>query len=108
MCREDDEKKEEYSRMVNGNTILLSLEGWIKFVEGFTKGLNTTDKVSSSAVLDCIGEIMEYMISFRRNLVDLLVHCENVLEENEHLKSELEKLKTNLLSNTITKEEDNE
>lgn len=81
------ETNEEYSKMVNGNTILLSLEGWIKYIQGFTKGLQTTDKVSSDAVLDCVGEILEYMVSFRTQLIQLLIHCEEVLQENEDLKS---------------------
>ena len=100
------DNQDEYSRMVNNNTILLSLEGWIKFIEGFTKGLQTTEKVSSSAVLDCIGEIMEYMTSFRHQLVDLFLHCEEILEENEKLKEENEKLKE--LPLLLTKEEEEE
>lgn len=92
MTKEYNKENEDYSRMVNGNTILLSLEGWIKFVEGFSKGLQTTEKVSSSAVLDCIGEIMEYMTAFRKQLVTLFMHCEQVLEENEKLKEQIKLL----------------
>lgn len=89
----DKEKSniEEYSKMVNGNTILLRLEGWIKYIEGFTKGLETTDKVSSMAVLNCVGEILEYMTSFKTELITLLLYCEGILEENEKLKNEAEK-----------------
>ena len=103
MSKEKTREDEDYSRMVNGNTILLSLEGWIKFVEGFSKGLQTTDKVSSSAVLDCIGEIMEYMTAFRKQLVDLFLHCEKVLEENETLKEQIYQLQnTKLLVEDIS------
>lgn len=84
------ESNEEYSKMVNGNTILLALEGWIKYIEGFTKGLQTTDKVSSNAVLDCVGEILEYMTTFRNQLIQLLLHCESILQENEDLKFKLD------------------
>lgn len=82
------EHQEQYCSMVNGNTILLSLEGWIKYIEGFTKGLQTTDKVSSVAVLDCVGEILEYMTQFKGQLLTLFLHCEKVLEENENLKKQ--------------------
>jgi hypothetical protein len=87
---EEEKQVEDYSRMVNSNTILLSLEGWIKFVEGFTKGLQTTDKVSSIAVLDCVGEILEYMTSFKNDIIKLFQYCENILVENEKLREELE------------------
>ena len=101
MIDKGNTEQEDYSRMVNGNTILLSLEGWIKFVEGFTRGLQTTEKVSSAAVLDCIGEIMEYMNVFRKQITFLFNHCEEVLEENEKLKEELTLLKNSLPDNLI-------
>lgn len=82
----DQDEQEQYCSMVNGNTILLSLEGWIKYIEGFTKGLQTTDKVSSTAVLDCVGEILEYMTGFKNQLISLLLHCEKILQENDNLK----------------------
>jgi hypothetical protein len=80
-------EKEQYSSMVNHNTILLSLEGWIKYIEGFTKGLQTTETVNSVAVLDCVGEILEFMTSFKNQLCKLLIHCEQILQENETLKN---------------------
>ena len=82
--------QEEYSSMVNNNTILLRLEGWIKYIEGFTKGLQTTDMVNSAAVLDCIGEIMEFMSSFRNQISKLFIHCEQILSENEELNTNKE------------------
>lgn len=84
-----ENKKEEYSKMVLNNTILLSLEGWIKYVEGFTKGLQTTDKVRSSAVLDCVGEILEYMTQFKVDILKLFNYCEHILTENQQLKEQL-------------------
>ena len=91
----DEQEREEYNKMVNGNTILFSLEGWIKYIEGFIKGLNTTDKVSSDAVLDCVGEILEYMTSFRSQLLSLLMHCEDILQKNAELEEKIQSL-TNL------------
>ena len=84
-----ENKNEEYSKMVLNNTILLSLEGWIKYVEGFTKGLQTTDKVRSSAVLDCVGEILEYMTQFKVDILKLFNYCEHILTENQQLKEQL-------------------
>lgn len=105
----EDQQQEDYSRMVNGNTILLSLEGWIKFVEGFSKGLQTTEKVSSNAVLDCIGEIMEYMTSFRVQITNLFLYCEQILQENETLKQQLSVIKNStslLTSNSVIETND--
>lgn len=98
----EKDTNEDYSKMVNNNAILLNFEGWIKYIEGFNKGLQTTDKVSSSAVLDCIGEILEYMTTFKNQLLALLLHCEQILQENEELKNELSMYKS-----LTTKEEDN-
>lgn len=90
----DSQEIENYSSMVNGNTILLSLEGWIKYIEGFTKGLQTTDKVSSAAVLDCVGEILEYMTTFKTQLISLLFHCEKILQESEKSQNKVELITT--------------
>ena len=97
MAKDKGIEQEEYSKMVNGNTILLGLECWIKYIEGFVKGLQTTDKVSSNAVLDCVCEILEYMHQFKNQIVSLFDYCEQVLEENEKLKAELETYKQPLL-----------
>jgi hypothetical protein len=83
---EDKISTEDYSSLVNGSELLLTFEGWIKYVEGFTRGLQTTDKVNSAAVLDCVGEILEYMISLRGKLYSLLLHCETILQDNEDMK----------------------
>lgn len=93
-------RNENYSSMVNGNTILLSLDGWIKFIEGFTKGLQTTEKVNSAAVLDCVGEILEGMVLFKTQITNLFLHCEKILEENEQLKKD-----TKMLPNITTIED---
>ena len=81
-----EKEQEEYAAMVNANSMLLSFEGWIKYIEGFTKCLSATEEVKSIIVLDCIGEILEYMQQLRAQLYTLLVHCENVLEKEEQLK----------------------
>jgi hypothetical protein len=82
--------KDDTSSMVNGNTILLAFEGWIKYIEGFIKGLQTTEKVNSTAVLDCVGEVLEYMVTLKSNITRLLIYCETVLQENEMLKEQLQ------------------
>ena len=95
-------KKEEneYSSIVNSNNMLLSFEGWIKYIEGFSRGLQTTKTVDAMTVFDCIGEIMEYMKSLKNQLVTLLTHCEDVLEREEICNtkiSSLEKQITHLI-----------
>lgn len=90
--KEKEQEQEEYSSIVNANSMLLSFEGWVKFIEGFTKGISSTKTVESVVVLDCIGEILEYMTQLRGQLYNLLIHCEKVLEEDENLKIENEKL----------------
>lgn len=74
---------EEYSSMVNSNQMLLSFEGWIKYIEGFSRGLQTTKTVDAVTVFDCIGEIMEYMKSLKGQIITLLLHCEECLELEE-------------------------
>ena len=87
------DKSEDYASIVNNNAILLSFEGWVKFVEGFTKGISSTKTVESKLVLDCIGEILEYMQTLRKNLSSLLGYCENILEKQEILEEENNQLK---------------
>ena len=85
------EKKEidklQDSSVILNNDMLLSLEGWLKFIEGFTKGIQSAEKVNSSLVLDCIGEILDYMVKLKVDLRGLLVYCEEILKENEELKA---------------------
>lgn len=96
MENREKEIREDYAGLVNNNTILLSFEGWIKYIEGFTRGLSTTKTVDSASVLDCIGEILEYMQQLRGNLFKLLSFCEKTLEQNELLQQENTKLKQEL------------
>lgn len=70
--------------------LLLSFDCWMKYVEGFTKGIQTTETVNSMAVMDCIGEVLEYMTRLRAQLVTLLSHCENILERNAQYQEMLE------------------
>ena len=88
--------QESYSNMVNNNSILLSFEGWIKYVEGFTRGLSTTKTVDASSVFDVVGEILEYMKTLKTNLSKLLIYCENTLEENEKLQNKISSLEDKL------------
>jgi hypothetical protein len=83
--------KNETDAIVN-NELLLSLEGWLKYMEGFTKGIGSSEKVSSSLVLECITEVLEYMTVLKKDLRVLLFHCESILKENEKLKSDIELL----------------
>jgi peptidoglycan hydrolase CwlO-like protein len=74
---------EDYNSMVNTNTMLLSFEGWIKYIEGFSRGLQTTKTVDASQVFDCVGEIMEYMKTLKGQICGLLLHCEQILQDCE-------------------------
>lgn len=93
---EETNQQEEYSSMVNSNSILLSFEGWIKYIEGFVRGLQTTEKVNSNVVMDCVGEILEFMTQIRLQIQQILIHCEGILEENETLREENKSLKAML------------
>lgn len=104
MDREEINNQEEYSNMVNHNTILLGFEGWVKYIEGFSRGLQTAKTVSAESVLECVGEIMEYMKTLRKDIMDILTYCEDVLDSeeklqkaNEELTQQLEVLQNNLL-----------
>ena len=88
----EQEAIEEYSSMVNHNTILLGFEGWIKYIEGFSRGLQTSKTVDSSQVMDVIGEIMEYMRTLKQDVLGLLQFCEHVLEEKEQTESNIKLL----------------
>ena len=89
------EKDQEMNSMVQSSTMLLSFEGWIKYVEGFSRGLQTTKTVDAREVFDCIGEIMEYMKSLKGQIMDLLMYCESVLEKEEVVNSKIVELEEN-------------
>jgi predicted nuclease with TOPRIM domain len=86
------EKDQEINSMVQSSTMLLSFEGWIKYVEGFSRGLQTTKTVDAREVFDCVGEIMEYMKSLKGQIMELLLHCESVLEKEEIVDSKIVEL----------------
>ena len=88
----EDKNNQEYNSMVNTNTMLLSFEGWIKYIEGFSRGLQTTKTVDALTVFDCIGEIMEYMKTLKGQIVDILIHCEESLEKSETVNEQYESL----------------
>ena len=96
MVKKKEDIKDDYSSMVNNNAILLSFEGWIKYIEGFIKGISTSKSVESNIVLDCVGEILEFMTTFKSSLMSLLLHCEQILERNEELIEENKELKKEL------------
>ena len=112
MDREEENKQELYAEMVNHNTILLKFGGWIQYVEGLARGLEAAKTVDSNSVLECIGEIMEYMKTLKRDLIDILSYCETVLEKeeqltelNEKLNQQVEVLQNNLLLQCTEPEE---
>lgn len=78
--------------MVNTNTMLLSFEGWIKYIEGFSRGLQTTKTVDAVSVLECVGEIMEYMKQLKGQIVSLLLHCEEALEQEDTCNQKIQDL----------------
>lgn len=86
-------KEDELNGMVQSSAMLLSFEGWIKYIEGFSRGLQTTKTVDALQVFDCVGEIMEYMKTLKSQLVDLLLHCEDVLEKYETSETNINSLK---------------
>lgn len=113
---------EEHNSMVNTNTMLLSFEGWIKYIEGFSRGLQTTKTVDAGMVFDCVGEIMEYMKQLKGQICQLLMYCEQQLidaelkdthstqlqQQCEKLSQENEQLKDNIntFSESITQLKD--
>lgn len=78
-----EKSNEELNSIVQSSSMLLSFEGWIKYIEGFSRGLQTTKTVDAITVFDCVGEIMEYMKTLKTQIFDLLMHCEEVLEDAE-------------------------
>ena len=85
---------------------------YIKYIEGFSRGLQTTKTVDAGSVLDCVGEIMEYMKTLKGDILDLLQHCENimeqhdeVMEQNKVLLQEIEQIKLIPVKDKENKEE---
>lgn len=104
MDREEINKQEVYAEMVNHNTILLKFGGWIQYVEGLARGLEAAKSVDPASVLECVGEIMEYMKTLKTDIMDILTYCEHVLEKeeqldelNKKLTQQVEVLQNNLL-----------
>lgn len=85
----DDKEKE--SKAINGNSLLLSLEGFIKYIEGLNKGIQAAASVNPQIVTECIGEVLEYMVVMKNDLKSVLLVCEDILEQDETLKDKLTK-----------------
>lgn len=81
---------EEESKAINGNNLLLSLEGFIKYIEGLNKGIQAAASVNPQIVTDCIGEVLEYLVTAKNQFKTVLLACEEVLTENENLKEKLQ------------------
>ena len=90
------EELEENSSMSNNNDILRSFGEWIRYIEGFTRGIGSAKTVEASQVLDCVGEVLEFMKVFKNNLISLLTYCEQILIKNEELEKENKELKKQL------------
>lgn len=100
----DEITQEKYAEMVNHNTILLKFGGWIQYIEGLARGLEAAKSVDPTSVLECVGEIMEYMKTLKTDIMDILTYCEEVLEKqeeteeiNKELVQQIELLQNNLL-----------
>lgn len=87
----EEQNNIDVNSMVQSSTMLLTFEGWIKYIEGFSRGLQTTKTVDASQVFDCVGEIMEYMKTLKGQLMNLLIHCEDVLTQEEDKENQLQK-----------------
>lgn len=96
MCKEKQKQEEQESNVINSNMILLSFEGWIKFITGFIRGIQSTPTVNSSVVMDCVGEVLEYMVKTKKDITKVLEYCETVLEDNEKLQQENTELRQSL------------
>lgn len=112
MDREEINKQEVYAEMVNHNTILLKFGGWIQYVEGLARGLEAAKTVDAASVLECIGEIMEYMKTLKTDILDILTYCEEILEKDEQLTEinnkltqQVEVLQNNLLLQCVDEDE---
>lgn len=88
----EQEKEQDLNSIVQSSTMLLAFEGWIKYIEGFSRGLQTTKSVDASEVFDCIAEIMEYMKTLKSQLIELLLHCEQIMEEQDICNSKINDL----------------
>lgn len=87
----EEQNNNDVNSMVQSSTMLLTFEGWIKYIEGFSRGLQTTKTVDASQVFDCVGEIMEYMKTLKGQLMGLLMHCEETLAKAEEQTNKFEK-----------------
>ena len=105
MAKTKENEQESYASIVNGNTILLSFNEWLKYIEGLTKGIGAAKSVDPSLVLDCIGEVMEYMRTLKINIFILFQHCEQIMAKNELLEKENDELRQMLKEKIIKKEE---
>ena len=86
----------DLDNIVLNSTMLLSFEGWIKYIEGFSRGLQTTKTVDATEVFDCVSEIMEYMKTLKNQIYDLLGHCEEVLEKEDTCNQKINDLEVNI------------
>ena len=92
----EKQQETELTNMVQSSAMLLTFEGWIKYIEGFSRGLQTTKTVDATQVFDCVGEIMEYMKKLKGQIVDLFVHCEEVLEKEETCNTKINELEVQI------------
>lgn len=89
----------EESRAICGNSLLLEFEGFIKYIEGLNKGMQSASSLKAVVATDCIGEVLEYLTHLRTDIHKLFQQCEAILTENENLKSDNTRLKKVVESN---------
>lgn len=96
-----EEKEIKYDNTILENPILLQFEGFIKFISGFLRGIESVEKVNSSVVVDCMGEMLEFLNSSKEDIMKLFKHCETVLAENESLLEEVKQLHEKLEASDV-------
>lgn len=95
----DNKLTPEESQAIYGNSLLLAFEGFIKYIEGLNKGLQSASTINAKMATDCIGEILEYLAKLRVDVHNLFKQCELGLADNEKLIEENKKLKKKLEDN---------
>lgn len=88
---------EEESKAINGNSLLLSLEGFIKFVEGLNRGIQSASSINPQIVLESIGEVLEYLVTTKTHLRILLTAFDGILEQKEQLQKRVDELEQQVI-----------
>ena len=76
--------------------MLDKFNGWIKYIEGFMKGIEASKEVKIETFNTCINEIFEGMTQTRNELNAILEHCNDILIKEEELTSLLNQTENDL------------